>query len=1146
MPSSTLTTMGFRGEALFCLSNLSNKLMISTRTAEEDMAMKMEFHQDGSLHQSSITYIPRKIGTTVAIVKLFDSIPVRRNDMIRRMKYQRSKLLNMMEGYAIFSLGVRIHLMDMIQDKSTGHIEAKTLLSTTSNNKNLRETVSCILGSKFLMNMSNVDIDLSSLVMDRTLSKTTSNSENSNHDNQTNDRTDENCDDDNLHIETTSKTNACKKKHKYRLYGLISKAGTMHHRGIRQGQFFCINRRPVDLPKVSRLINDTWRSLSASGGQQHHHQQSHIPSFVLQFVLPNNAYDINLSPDKRQVIFTNESDIFHLVQQGMIQLWKSQTDGKFIMNNHNIVHNYHNNSLIETTTQCKKRSHINDNHNEIGEEDEDEDEDIDEEIVNNAFGIVEKEETHQTSVDNNDRKDNNLEVEVDQDEFIASRRYGFADDPTMAVTREIEDRIRRQQYLANQQQMSNSTSSSSRRRGIEDQTPEILPLIQHDGNKVGMFQNKRSVSNEIFEEMSTVNSTSQVLISPSPLQWNRNCSLSTSNDNHGTLRPENNCSNDNEGSGNHNELYASSRLEELRAAWNERKQWQEVVKKFNASSSSLDDDDEIHDPMNETIMHLNQMEQRNNDNLMINTPTSDPAAITNNKDDKFNLLHKQNDGEIPPLIINNSSTNNNNDNNKEHGTKRKMFGLERFGFRAVKRVSNVNESNEQLTPNFDFASSTPSLTNRVPCTSDVQGITNDTTILSRNDSNEGSKSNRYQRIVSLPKNSNDSDMQQKPDHEVSEFNPPLVSKSEAMKLNENNTNNATEEDNYDIKSIPATAIWKSAMSTNDVLNATIRERLAMYDRRYQFRKKSNNHNQVDLQNNTSDTDHASFQLQYQEECSTINTPGGSRSVSLSKDDFRSIKIHGQFNLGFILATTNDGNLWILDQHACDEKYNFEKLCKETIIHEQTLIAPMSLELSPIEEACVLENMEIFEMNGFRFKFDPSKPIRHRLSLTALPHSGAVDGRKAVQFGVEDVIALCEILNVSDDDTSYMGGNSSGTGVDGSGKFTNNAVKRYASQSFGGDTAVDKMIVRLPKAIAMFASRACRGSIMIGKALSDKEMKRIVNRLADVEQPWNCPHGRPTLRHLIDIKTMIENDEKVAAEHVAGPTVTIMSQDDEDS
>jgi DNA mismatch repair protein PMS2 len=36
-------------------------------------------------------------------------------------------------------------------------------------------------------------------------------------------------------------------------------------------------------------------------------------------------------------------------------------------------------------------------------------------------------------------------------------------------------------------------------------------------------------------------------------------------------------------------------------------------------------------------------------------------------------------------------------------------------------------------------------------------------------------------------------------------------------------------------------------------------------------------------------------------------------------DFPRMRVLGQFNLGFIVAEL-DGDLYILDQHACDEKY----------------------------------------------------------------------------------------------------------------------------------------------------------------------------------------------------------------------------------
>ena len=49
--------------------------------------------------------------------------------------------------------------------------------------------------------------------------------------------------------------------------------------------------------------------------------------------------------------------------------------------------------------------------------------------------------------------------------------------------------------------------------------------------------------------------------------------------------------------------------------------------------------------------------------------------------------------------------------------------------------------------------------------------------------------------------------------------------------------------------------------------------------------------------------------------------------------------------------------------------------------------------------------------------------------------------------------------------------------------------------------------------AMLASRACRSSVMIGTALERRGMERILKHLSGLDAPWNCPHGRPTMRHL---------------------------------
>lgn len=78
------------------------------------------------------------------------------------------------------------------------------------------------------------------------------------------------------------------------------------------------------------------------------------------------------------------------------------------------------------------------------------------------------------------------------------------------------------------------------------------------------------------------------------------------------------------------------------------------------------------------------------------------------------------------------------------------------------------------------------------------------------------------------------------------------------------------------------------------------------------------------------------------------------------------------------------------------------------------------------------------------------------------------------------------------------------------------------------------MVRCSKAKAMFAMRACRKSVMIGMPLSHKQMasvshqfflspiiltfdfSKVVRHMGTMDQPWNCPHGRPTMRHLSDM------------------------------
>ena len=49
-----------------------------------------------------------------------------------------------------------------------------------------------------------------------------------------------------------------------------------------------------------------------------------------------------------------------------------------------------------------------------------------------------------------------------------------------------------------------------------------------------------------------------------------------------------------------------------------------------------------------------------------------------------------------------------------------------------------------------------------------------------------------------------------------------------------------------------------------------------------------------------------------------------------------MEVVGQFNNSFIICRLGD-DLYILDQHACNEKYNYEQLMNDTKINGQRLI-----------------------------------------------------------------------------------------------------------------------------------------------------------------------------------------------------------------
>lgn len=58
---------------------------------------------------------------------------------------------------------------------------------------------------------------------------------------------------------------------------------------------------------------------------------------------------------------------------------------------------------------------------------------------------------------------------------------------------------------------------------------------------------------------------------------------------------------------------------------------------------------------------------------------------------------------------------------------------------------------------------------------------------------------------------------------------------------------------------------------------------------------------------------------------------------IHKSDFERMRVLGQFNLGFMITSLDDQDLYIIDQHASDEKYNFETLQQTVKVNNQKLI-----------------------------------------------------------------------------------------------------------------------------------------------------------------------------------------------------------------
>lgn len=181
---------------------------------------------------------------------------------------------------------------------------------------------------------------------------------------------------------------------------------------------------------------------------------------------------------------------------------------------------------------------------------------------------------------------------------------------------------------------------------------------------------------------------------------------------------------------------------------------------------------------------------------------------------------------------------------------------------------------------------------------------------------------------------------------------------------------------------------------------------------------------------------------------------------LTADNRSRFRVIGQVFDTYWLIEFED-KLLMIDQHAAHEKVNYERMMKryrEKDILSQGLLPPVIVSLSGQEEAVLKENQDTFAALGFEIEaFGGSE-----YALRSVP----VD-----LYGCNEREMFLEVL-----DGLSAGG------------------------SFGSIRAVEEKI----------ASMSCKAAVKGNNRLSTAEAETLIDELLTLDNPYNCPHGRPVI------------------------------------
>ena len=164
---------------------------------------------------------------------------------------------------------------------------------------------------------------------------------------------------------------------------------------------------------------------------------------------------------------------------------------------------------------------------------------------------------------------------------------------------------------------------------------------------------------------------------------------------------------------------------------------------------------------------------------------------------------------------------------------------------------------------------------------------------------------------------------------------------------------------------------------------------------------------------------------------------------------------------YILAEDRiNQSLFIIDQHAAHERVMYERYLddfRNEKINIQQLLSPEIIELSRVEINKAKDNLKHFKACGFDIEIfgDNSLILRGIPMIFGKPNGGKL---------------FMEILD----------------------ELENKLPGAY-------ETRVDKII-----------KLSCTSAIKAGDSVGFAEMQALFNQLEDCENPYTCPHGRPTI------------------------------------